>query len=95
MELPDIKPDARLPREGAKAPINKIVGRRIKRMRELNGRSFSQEILGKKIGISKAQMWNIETGRSDISLSRLETIAAALKVPMAVLLPDDQQARTG
>lgn len=91
MTLPDLEPETTLPRRGSTAPINRIVGNKIKHLREMHGRTLSQEILGKRIGISKAQVWNIENGKIDIPLSRLASIASALRVPIAVLLPDNEQ----
>jgi transcriptional regulator with XRE-family HTH domain len=58
---------------------SQIIGSNIKRVREHKG--IKQEVLAKEMGITKGRMSQIESGECDeLSLNRLEKIAAILKV---------------
>ncbi|WP_157956356.1 helix-turn-helix domain-containing protein [Wolbachia endosymbiont of Folsomia candida] len=61
------------------------MGRKIKEWRLIRG--FSQEALGKRVGITFQQIQKYESGKNSVSIERLYSIAAALSVDFAVLLP--------
>ena len=52
-------------------------------------RGLSQEILARKSGVSRGQIANLETGRTDISMAALFRIAEALEISAKDLVPDD------
>lgn len=49
--------------------------------------NLTQLEVASQIGVSRPQLANIETGRSDLPVSRLLRIAAALKISARDLLP--------
>lgn len=58
----------------------KIIGANIKSLRELNG--VKQELLAKKLGVSKGRMSQIEHGDChELSLKKLSIIAEYIGVP--------------
>jgi transcriptional regulator with XRE-family HTH domain len=60
---------------------NKLIGYRIKEMREqLN---FSQEKLGEMIGVTYQQIQKYEKGTNKVSAERLSIIAEKLEVPVS------------
>ncbi|WP_168464765.1 helix-turn-helix domain-containing protein [Wolbachia endosymbiont of Ctenocephalides felis wCfeT] len=61
------------------------IGRKIKELRLIRG--FSQEELGRKVGITFQQIQKYESGKNSVSIERLYAIAAALSVDFVVLLP--------
>lgn len=61
---------------------------RIKAIRE--DRRLSQSEVADKLGISYQGYWKIEHGKTELTLSRLQQIAAALSVSQAELLGFDQ-----
>jgi transcriptional regulator with XRE-family HTH domain len=56
--------------------------------------SMNQEALGGEIGLSRASIANIETGRQHIPLHHLYRLARALKVDPHTLLPSTAIDRT-
>jgi len=66
------------------ATINRKAGQRIRLLRKILG--LNQEKLGSEIGVTQQQVQNYETGRGDISLSRLEKICEILKTEPANFL---------
>ncbi|HEX3412852.1 MAG TPA: helix-turn-helix transcriptional regulator [Stellaceae bacterium] len=50
-------------------------------------KNMTQQDLGEKAGISRAQIANMEAGRTDIPLKTLSRIAAALECSMKDLVP--------
>lgn len=62
------------------------LGERIKRARTRESR-FSQETLGKMIGMSRPSVVNIEKGRQHLPLHTLVEIAQLLKVSITDLIP--------
>lgn len=50
-------------------------------------KEMTQEKLGKIVGLSRTSITNIEQGRQHVPLHHLFSIANALKVPPAALLP--------
>lgn len=63
----------------------KALGARIETVREVRG--VSRSVLAQRIGRSTSQISRIEAGESDIPVSQLGRIAAALRLPLAMLLP--------
>lgn len=57
---------------------------RLKTLRKARG--ASQEALAKRAGISRTYLARLETARQDPTLSTLEKLAKALKVPIEKLL---------
>lgn len=57
---------------------------RLKTLRKARG--MSQEALAKRSGISRTYLARLETARQDPTLSTLEKLAKALKVPIEKLL---------
>jgi len=57
---------------------------RLKQLREARG--LTQEELAKKAGVSRAYLARLEMGRHDPPLSRLRTLAKALRVTVGTLV---------
>lgn len=57
----------------------------IKQTRESKG--IMQSFVAKKIGLSCAGLWKIESGITDVSIDRLEQIATVLGVKVKDLIP--------
>jgi transcriptional regulator with XRE-family HTH domain len=72
--------------DGPATSVNAAVGRTIREMRELKG--MIARDLAQRADISAAMVSRIETGQVSPSLSVLETIAAALEVPIGSLFRD-------
>ncbi|WP_462266129.1 helix-turn-helix domain-containing protein [Mucilaginibacter sp.] len=71
---------------------NKQVGKNIRMVRHKNG--LSQEQVASRLGISIPALSKIETGVTDVNLSRLEQIAAIFEISVAnLLMPEDAVAR--
>ncbi len=62
-------------------PIDVAVGARIKMQRRVSG--MSQSALADGLGISFQQIQKYENGKNRVSSSRLQQIAALLKVPVS------------
>src|ERR1700761_2211530 len=73
--------------ENFKKKTNKSVGRNIRTIR--HQRSWSQEDVANRLGISIPAFSKIETGVTDINLSRLEQIANIYEVNVVNLLAGD------
>ena len=66
-------------------PIYKEIGARIRsRRKELR---LTQETLASRLGLSRASLANIETGRQSVLVHRLYPIAQVLSLSVADLLP--------
>lgn len=52
-----------------------------------NANNMTQQTLAQKVGLSRAQIANIEGGRSDVPLKTLARFAAALDCTMRDLVP--------
>jgi transcriptional regulator with XRE-family HTH domain len=65
------------------------VGENIKRIRKQRG--LTQKELGEKIGLSDAQVSNIEKGKRSTSIDRQVKIAEALKCNVSDFYEDDQK----
>jgi transcriptional regulator with XRE-family HTH domain len=66
-----------------------IIGEKIKKHRG----NLSQEKLAEAIGLSRASIANIETGRQHPPIETLWDIATALKVDPHMLLPSAEEAK--
>jgi transcriptional regulator with XRE-family HTH domain len=75
--------------EHLKKKTNKSVGRNIRTLR--HQRSWSQEDIANRLGISIPAFSKIETGVTDINLSRLEQIADIYEVNVVNLLALDAE----
>lgn len=73
--------------ENLKKKTNKSVGRNIRTLR--HQRSWSQEDIANRLGISIPAFSKIETGVTDINLSRLEQIANIYEINVVNLLALD------
>jgi transcriptional regulator with XRE-family HTH domain len=62
------------------------VGNNIRKWRNLKG--IKQEMLADELEISKVSISKIETGRTDIPLKRLYSIAVALGITVELLFSD-------
>jgi len=67
--------------------VDVYVGSRIQELREKN--NYSQNELGKMIGLSRVSISNMEAGRQSISLKKLFLISSALKESIHRLLPNN------
>lgn len=68
--------------------MNTSVGSKIRRMREEN--KWSQQVIAEQLNISIPAYSKIETGVTDVNLSRLEQIAQLFKTEIASLFTDEQ-----
>jgi transcriptional regulator with XRE-family HTH domain len=73
--------------DNAKKKTNKSVGMNIRTLRHQQG--WSQEDVADRLGISIPAFSKIETGVTDINLSRLEQIANVFEVSVVYLLAMD------
>ena len=73
--------------DNAKKKSNKSVGMNIRTLRHQQG--WSQEDVANRLGISIPAFSKIETGVTDINLSRLEQIANVFEVSVVYLLAMD------
>jgi len=70
--------------DSAKKKTNKSVGKNIRTLRHQRG--WSQEDVANRLGISIPAFSKIETGVTDINLSRLEQIANIFEITVAQIL---------
>lgn len=68
---------------------NEQIGHNIKKWREL--KEIKQELLAKKLKITSAALSNIENGKIDITIRRIEQIAEELQIDFSFLLSSPQQ----
>jgi transcriptional regulator with XRE-family HTH domain len=71
-----------------KTGLNLMVGKSIKSFRSKNG--WSQQFIANRLNISIPALSKIETGVTDVNLSRLAQIAYILEVDVIHLMPDDK-----
>ncbi len=64
--------------------VTRQVGQNIKTIREL--KNFTQDYVASQLNMSVANYSNIETGKTDITLSRLEQIAGILETDYLQIL---------
>ena len=70
--------------EQIKSAANKTVGQSIRTLRINNG--WNQEYIANKLGISGPAFSKIETGVTDVNLSRLEQIAHIYEITLVQLM---------
>src|SRR6202161_2374356 len=75
--------------ENLKKKNNKSVGKNIRAIRHQRG--WSQEDIANRLGISIPAFSKIETGVTDVNLSRLEQIANIYEVSVVQLLTVDNE----
>src|SRR5689334_14580122 len=66
-----------------------VIGNNIKKIREL--RNLTQEYMANQLGMSQAGYSKIENGTNDVTFSKIEEIAAILKVSPEELVAFDSQ----
>ena len=84
--MPKRKPGAQ-----AADDINKRFGSRLRRFRELAGRSQSE--VGDALGVSFQQIQKYENGTTSISLNRLDELSDFLSVTIAKLIDSVQETK--
>lgn len=67
--------------------VYQAFGQRLRRVRQRSG--LTQEQLGRRVGLSRTSITNMEKGTQHVSLHHLFDFARALSVPAAELLPED------
>ncbi len=72
-------------------PATAVVGRNVRRFRDDHGLSLSG--LARRSGIAKATLSAIEAGDGNPTVTTLESISAALGVPLARLVAADDESR--
>ena len=70
-------------------PSIKTIGRNIRRWREF--REMKGEELAQRIGLTKGSLSNIENGKTDLTLNKIEEIAGVLGLTAHHLLSSDPQ----
>jgi len=73
----------------AKTKMNLSVGANIRRMRE--GNEWSQQIIAERLSISIPAYSKIETGVTDVNLSRLEQIAHLFNIDLVNLFAGENE----
>lgn len=74
-------------------PIYRDFGRRLRKAR--SDATLTQEALGKRVGLSRTSITNIEQGNQHVGLHLLYQLARAVGVPPVELLPDESAADDG
>ena len=69
-------------------PLYQEIGRRLRRARE--AAELSQEAVGRRVGLSRASIANIEAGRQRFAVDTVYQLANALHVDVLDLLPEGQ-----
>ena len=68
---------------GMKPRLRQIFGARIKELRVASG--LSQEAFADRCGYARTYMSRIETGRANVSIDAVETLAVALRISLQEL----------
>lgn len=66
-------------------PLYAELGKRVLRERQRLG--ISQDALGKKVGLTRTSITNLERGKQRLMVDKLVLIASELSVPVSELLP--------
>jgi ribosome-binding protein aMBF1 (putative translation factor) len=74
------------PEGSALSDVASRFGQRLREVRQ--GRSISQEKLAELAGLHRTYVSSVERGERNISLINIESLAQALNVKMAELMPD-------
>ena len=67
------------------------LGRKIRQARERHSQRLSQDVLAKRLGISRASVVNIEAGRQRAPLHVVWQIAELLGTDLTVLIPSREE----
>ena len=68
---------------GMKPRLRQLFGARIKELRVASG--LSQEAFADRCGYARTYMSRIETGRANVSIDAVETLAVALRISLQEL----------
>ena len=68
---------------GMKPRLRQIFGARVKELRVASG--LSQEAFADRCGYARTYMSRIETGRANVSIDAVETLAVALRISLQEL----------
>lgn len=68
--------------------INQLTASKIREVRNRIG--YTAEAMASSLGISKSAYSQLENGRIEITLTRIEAIANIFQVPMSELIPNIQ-----
>jgi transcriptional regulator with XRE-family HTH domain len=68
------------------------VGRRVRQRRE--AQNLTQQELGERCGLHRTFIGSVERGERNVAVLNLRAIAVALRVPLAELFADEQDAGT-
>jgi transcriptional regulator with XRE-family HTH domain len=69
--------------------VNKIFGDRLSRIRRF--RKVTQADLGRRIGVSRTTIANLESGEQNVQLHQVFAVANALEAPILEFLPEPIQ----
>lgn len=69
---------------------SELIGQNIRKWREF--KNLKQDSLAKTLGITSSALSQIENGKIDISVNRIEQVAEALEMDISQLLSNPQQA---
>ena len=72
--------------------LSRLVGQRVRSLRLRN--DLNQQALAESVGISRASVANIETGRQPVSLINLYKLADTFRVDLIDLLPAASEVKT-
>ncbi|MDP9196373.1 MAG: helix-turn-helix transcriptional regulator [Pseudomonadota bacterium] len=75
------------PKSDGPSPVDKIIGSRLRLRRIIMG--YSQDKLGRMIGLTFQQIQKYERGANRISASRLHRLAGVLNVPVSYFYEDN------
>ncbi|MGE5483047.1 MAG: helix-turn-helix transcriptional regulator [Bacteroidota bacterium] len=67
--------------------MRKALGQRVRDLRKERG--WSQEELAQKVGLTRQQVYRIESGETGTRFGTLERLAAVLGVPLSTLVSED------
>lgn len=66
--------------------LRELFGRNVRRLRKARG--LSQEALSMESGLAQNYLSDIETGKRNVSLENIGTLARALGIPIAALFDE-------
>ncbi|MBI1905680.1 MAG: helix-turn-helix transcriptional regulator [Rhodocyclales bacterium] len=85
---PDLEPQAVVARNGEVELLRRI-GERVREMRARRG--MTQKALARDAGLSERYLGQLETGQGNVSILFLQRVAAALGMPLAELLRQEDE----